>query len=97
MLCAGFGDEPGSFSYSSNLVIKHREKVELRNTRQTLIQWPEKAGIALIRLIMKTESHIKNQAMHHAGRVEALLSDICESINCVSARGGAAYVLQDKR
>lgn len=41
--------------------------------------------------------YYEEQEQHHAGRVEALLSDICESINCVSARGGAAYVLQDKR
>ena len=41
--------------------------------------------------------YYEEQEQHHAGRVEALLSEICESINCVSARGGAAYVLQDKR
>ena len=41
--------------------------------------------------------YYEEQEQHHAGRVEALLSDIRESINCVSARGGAAYVLQDKR
>src|SRR5210317_621962 len=41
--------------------------------------------------------YYEEQEQHHAGRVEALLSDIRESINCVGARGGAAYVLQDKR
>ena len=41
--------------------------------------------------------YYEEQEQHHAGRVEALLSDIRESIDCMSARGGAAYVLQDKR
>jgi len=41
--------------------------------------------------------YYEEQEQHHAGRVEALLSDIRDSINGVSARGGAAYVLQDKR
>jgi hypothetical protein len=77
MLCAGFGDEPGSYSYSSNLVIKHREKVELQNTRQTLIQWPEKAGLALIRLIMKTESQIKNQAISLRSALKMNVASAC--------------------
>ena len=40
--------------------------------------------------------YYEEQEQHHAGRVEALLSDIRESVNCISARGGAAYVLQEE-
>ena len=40
--------------------------------------------------------YYEEQEQHHAGRVEALLSDIRDSVNGVSARGGAAYVLQEK-
>ena len=41
--------------------------------------------------------YYEEQEQHHAGRVEALLSDIRDAVNGVSARGGTAYVLQDKR
>jgi hypothetical protein len=34
---------------------------------------------------------------HHASRVEALLCDIRESVDCVTAHRRTAYVLQDKR
>jgi len=36
------------------------------------------------------------QDQHHASRVEALLSDIRESIDCARARGSAALVLQEE-
>ena len=41
--------------------------------------------------------YYEEQEQHHAGRVEALLSEIRDSIDCVSARGGAAYVLQEEQ
>jgi len=41
--------------------------------------------------------YYEEQEQHHAGRVEALLGDIRESIDCVKARGGAAYVLQEEQ
>ncbi len=41
--------------------------------------------------------YYEEQEQHHANRVEALLGDIRESVNCMSARGGAAYDLQDEQ
>ena len=41
--------------------------------------------------------YYEEQEQHHAGRVEALLTDIRESIDCVSARGGKAHVLQEQQ
>ena len=41
--------------------------------------------------------YYEEQEQHHANRVEALLGDIRESVNCMSARGGAAYVLQEEQ
>jgi len=39
----------------------------------------------------------EEQEQHHANRVEALLSDICDSIDCAMARNSAALVLQEKQ
>jgi hypothetical protein len=39
----------------------------------------------------------EEQDQHHANRVETLLSDIRESIDCVSARTSTAYALQDEQ
>jgi len=41
--------------------------------------------------------YYEEQEQHHGNRVEALLTDIDESINSVRAYTGAAYVLQDKQ
>ena len=39
--------------------------------------------------------YYEEQERHHANRVEALLSDIRESIDCVGARSGSPYDLQN--
>ena len=39
--------------------------------------------------------YYEEQEQHHGNRVEALLADIRESVNCARTRAGAAYVLQE--
>ena len=41
--------------------------------------------------------YYEEQEQHHGNRVEALLADIRESVNCVRTRAGAAYVLQEEQ
>jgi len=41
--------------------------------------------------------YYEEHEQHHANRVEALLSDIRESIDCVSARGSTSYGLQEEQ
>ena len=41
--------------------------------------------------------YYEEQEQHHANRVEALLSDIRESVNCVSIRGTAPHGLQEEQ
>ena len=41
--------------------------------------------------------YYEEQEQHHANRVEALLSDIRESIDCVSVRGSTPYGLQEEQ
>ena len=41
--------------------------------------------------------YYEEQEQHHSNRVEALLGDIRESINCARTRAGAAYVLQEEQ
>ena len=41
--------------------------------------------------------YYEEQEQHHANRVEALLSDISESVNCVSIRGTAPQGLQEEQ
>ena len=41
--------------------------------------------------------YYEEQEQHHSNRVEALLGDIRESVNRVSERTGAAYVLQEEQ
>ena len=41
--------------------------------------------------------YYEEQDQHHANRVEALLSDIRESVHCVSVRGSTPYGLQEEQ
>ena len=41
--------------------------------------------------------YYEEQEQHHANRVEALLSDIRESVHCVSVRGSTPYGLQEEQ
>ena len=41
--------------------------------------------------------YYEEQEQHHSNRVEALLGDIRESVNCARTRAGAAYVLQEEQ
>lgn len=45
----------------------------------------------------RLSQYYEAQDQHHASRVEALLSDIRESVACATAQRRTAYVLQDER